>query len=385
MIINFASNIFKKYEGSTFDLLGKTVNDVLDKSLLELKDIDGLFLTHLSGTFDGKSNLHFMSSQISSFLGIKPKIIDTIDYGGPSALTMLYRSYKMIKSGDINNALCIVGGKGSFLRDNKVTADSIDKFYPNVSITPFDEIFRIYNDLNPVTDYALVANRHKKLFGSTDEQRALIAVKQRINAIDNKKAMYRNPLTLDDVLKSKMISEPLRLLEIVYPVDGFHVFLVSKKNGKADVRSLDILFYNEAHWPQMPTEYSDIIYTPTIESSKGVELTNIDAYELYDSFTITVLLEIEDIGLAKKGEGGKFVESHDITYQGDVPINTGGGSLNMGQPAFMSGGVILEEALLQLNSIAEGHQVKDANRILINGIGGWNRGHAVTMVLGEEK
>lgn len=87
--------------------------------------------------------------------------------------------------------------------------------------------------------------------------------------------------------------------------------------------------------------------------------------------------------MTKKGKGGEFVERTDITYQGEVPVNTGGGSLNVGQPAFMSGGVILEEAILQLNNMATNHQVKDVNRVLINGIGGWNRGHSVTMVLGE--
>ncbi|MEM0092078.1 MAG: thiolase family protein, partial [Saccharolobus sp.] len=87
----------------------------------------------------------------------------------------------------------------------------------------------------------------------------------------------------------------------------------------------------------------------------------------------------------EKGNVGKFVESHNLKYNGDIPINTGGGSLNTGQPAYMSGGVILEEALLQLNNMANGHQVKDANVIFLNGIGWWSRRHAVTLVLGEKK
>jgi acetyl-CoA acetyltransferase len=384
MIVGFSSSIFKKFDGSVYELLGKTVTEAMEMALLELKEIDGIFLTQLPGIFDGKASLHLFSLQITSLLGIRPKYIDIIDYGGPSALTMIYRAYKLVKSGELTTALCIVGGKASNLRESKVTADSIDKLYNNISLTYFDEYFRVYEDFNPITDYALVAKRHSHLFGTTDEQRAMIAVYQRRNAIGNNKALYRTPLGVKDVLNSRMISEPLRLLEIVYPVDGFHVFVVSRKGSKSNLRPIDILFYGEAHWPEIPAELEDIVYTPTIESSKGVSL-NVDAYELYDSFTITVLLQIEDLGLTQKGKGGKFVEERDLSYQGDVPINTGGGSLNVGQPAFMSGGVLIEEALLQLNYMANGHQVKEVNKVLINGIGGWNRGHAVTMILGEGK
>lgn len=384
MIVGFASSIYKKYEGSTFQLLAETVSKAMEMANMELKQIDGLFYTYLPGTIEGKASLHFPSFQIPTFLGIKPRIIDSVDYGGPSALTMVYRAEKLISAGEIENALCIVGGKASFLRENKVTVDSVDRFFGNVSLTPFDEFYRIYEDINPVTDYALVAKRHSKLFGTTDEQRALLAVMQRKNAMGNNKALYRTPLTVKDVLSSRVVSDPLRLLEIVYPVDGFHVFVVSKHHSKSDLRPIKIEFYNEAHWNEMPTELQDIVYTPAIESSKGAKINGVDAFELYDSFTITVMLQIEDIGLVEKGRAGKFVEDNDLTYQGNVPINTGGGSLNVGQPAYMSGGVILEEALLQLNNMAYNHQVKGANRILVNGIGGWNRGHSVTMVLRGE-
>ncbi len=384
MIVGFSSMIYKKYEGSTFQLLAETVSKALDMASMELKEIDGVFYTILPGTFDGKAALHFSSFQIPSFLGIRPKVIELVEYGGPSALTMLYRAEKMISMGEIENALCIVGGKSSPLRENRVTADSVDRFFGNIGITPYDDFFRIYEDMNPVSDYALVAKRHAKLFNTTDEQRALVAIMQRKNAIGNEKALYRTPLSVKEVLSSRMVSDPLRLLEIVYPVDGFHVFVLSKHSRKSNLRPLKIEFYGEAHWSEMPTELNDIIYTPAIESSKGVNLNKVDAFQLYDSFTITVMLQIEDIGLCEKGKVGKFIESNDITYQGNVPINTGGGSLNVGQPAYMSGGVILEEAIIQLNNMGNNRQVKGVNRILVNGIGGWNRGHSVTMVLAGE-
>ncbi|MEM3209595.1 MAG: thiolase family protein [Saccharolobus sp.] len=386
MIVGFASNLYKKYDGSTFELLSDTLFSALEMAGLNKEEIDGLFITNLPGTFDGYSTLHFPTTQISQYLGIRPKFTKVFDYGGASALSMIYHAYKSIKSGEGNTIACIVGGKSSELRNKGVTVDSVDKAYSDVSITPFDKIFRGLNDLNPVSDYALVANRHKYLFKSTDEQRALIAVRQRFNAQNNDKAIFREPLTIEKILESPIVSEPLRLLEIVYPIDGFHVFIVSKKTSKSSLRPIEILGYGEAHWTLMPTELDDIVYTPAVQSAKGIfDLNKVDAFELYDSFTITVMLQTEDIGLAEKGKGGEFFEKHNTTYLGDIPINTGGGSLNTGQPAYMSGGVILEEALLQLNSMANGHQVKDANVIFLNGIGGWNRAHSVSLVLGERK
>ncbi|AGJ63541.1 Acetyl-CoA acetyltransferase [Sulfolobus islandicus LAL14/1] len=352
---------------------------------LDKNYVDGIYLTYLPGTFDGYANSHFFTNQVAQYLGIRPKFTQIFDYGGASALSMIHRAYKAIKAGEGETILCIVGGKATELRNKGVTVDAIDKAYPNVSLTPFDRLFRGLNDLNPVSDYALVANRHKYLFKSTDEQRALIAVRQRFNAMQNSKAMFKDPLTIEQVLKSPLVSYPLHLLEIVYPIDGFHVFVVSKRSSKSALTNIDILGYGEAHWPFMPTELDEIVYTPAVESSKGLLNGRIDAFELYDSFTITVMLQVEDIGLAEKGKGGSFFENHDTTFKGDVPINTGGGSLNTGQPAYMSGGVILEEALLQLNDMADGHQVKGTDVVFLNGIGGWNRSHSVSLVLGEKK
>jgi acetyl-CoA acetyltransferase len=381
MIVGFASRIYKKYEGSSFDLLNEALDEALEMAGLGIKDIDGLLIASSRAIFDGKT---YLSSpfHIAQLLGIRARFLDQVNYGGPSALTMIYRAYKAVKSGDAETILCIQGGKISDLRDRR-RENNKGEF----ADTPFDDFLKVYERFDPISDYALVAYRHSKLFGTTDEQRALISVYQRRNAMGNNKAIFREPLTVKDVLNSRIVSYPLHLLEIVYPVDGFHVFIVSKRTSKSSLRNLEILGYAEAHWEGLPAEWEDIIYTPTIENSKNInfDINKIDVFELYDSFTITVMLQIEDLRLVDKGKVGKFVEENDLTYSGNVPINTGGGSLNTGQPAYMSGGVILEEALLQLNNMAEGRQVKDVNLALVNGIGWWSRSHAVTLVLGEKK
>jgi acetyl-CoA acetyltransferase len=384
MIAGFASRIYKKYDGSSLELLAGTVNEALEMAKIEPQMVDGLMTTFLPGVFDGNVYMHFFTNQLRQYLGLKAKHIDLLDFGGASALAMIYRAEKLIASGEASTVLCIIGGKASPVRTRGITVDSIDRAYDSVSITPFDWLYRVYNDLNPVSDYALVAARHKSLYGTSDITRAKIAVQQRYNAKNNSKAIFRDDLQVEDVLASPVISDPLHLLEIVYPVDGFHVFVVTSR--QTQLRDIEIKAYGEAHWAEMPPELPEITVTPASESSKiaGFNLSRVDAFELYDSFTITVILQLEDIGLAEKGKAASFIEGHDLRYHGDVPINTGGGSLNVGQPAYMSGGVILEEALLQLNEMASGHQVDKPKNVLLNGIGGWNRSHSVTLVLGEK-
>lgn len=383
MISGFASNIQKTYPGSSFELLGLTASEALKMAKLSSRDVDGIISTFLPGVFDDKTYLHFFMSQLAQYLGVRARYLDMLDFGGASALAMIYRAFKAIRAGDASTVLCIIGGKASAVRKKGITVDGYES-HPPIQTTPFDDFFKQNIDLNPVSDYALVAARHSVRFGTTDEDRARIVTAQRYNAINNPKSLYKDMLSVSDVLKSPLLCSPLHLLEIVYPVDGFHVFIVSEK--QSPLVSLKIKGYGEAHWTQMPCELPDIVTTPASESSRHAlrdfEIRAVDAFELYDSFTITVLLQMEDIGLLEKGTLKKFLDANDTTYKGSHPINTGGGSLNVGQPAYMSGGVILEEALMQLNGMAPGHQVKGAKNIFLNGIGGWNRGHSVSLLLG---
>ena len=128
----------------------------------------------------------------------------------------------------------------------------------------------------------------------------------------------------------------------------------------------------------------DITLLSASESSGDFreKIKKCDLYELYDSFTITVMLQLENTGIVERGKSGKFIENTDFKSNGDFPLNTGGGSINRGQPAYMSGSVLLYESLLQLNNMAK-NQVKSANRAFINGIGGWSRSHSVSMIIGE--
>ncbi|ACP37624.1 thiolase family protein [Saccharolobus islandicus] len=389
MLLGFSSRYEKVYQGLALDLIAETVKEALDMAKLEPKDIDGVITTWLPWIFDGTLAIGFPENYISEYLGIRPKFTDLVQYGGASALEMFYRAYKAVKSGEADRVLCVIGGKGTLmkkqLREGGLERFSEVELLNILRNNPFDEFIRVYQEMDPISFYAMVAARHSKLYGTTDEQRALLAVQQRYNANSNERALFRGPLTVKDIINSRVVSTPLHLLEITYPIDGVLAFIVGK--GNSQLRSMDVISYGDAIWPEFFAERDvDIVYTPTIESAKKIDfnLNKIDAFEIYDAFTIMVLTELEDLGLTEKGKIGKFVEENDLTIKGSIPVNTGGGSLNMGQPAYMSGIIILEEAFLQFNNMAKGHQVSGADYILVNGLGGWNT-HATTLVIGEKK
>jgi Acetyl-CoA acetyltransferase len=382
-VVGFSGSVHKKYDGSAFDLAAEVTLNALESAGLQLRDVDGLITTFLPGVFDGTVYRHFFTNQLRQALNVRARYVDVLDFGGASALAAIYRAHKAVRAGEAETVVCIIGGKGSSVRARGVTVDSMDRVENGVQLSPFDWLLRSNQDLNPVTDYALVAAMHSRLYGTTDEQRASIAVSQRYNAGANQRALYRDPLDVSGVLSSPIVAWPLHLLEVVYPVDGFHAFIVSNRGSK--LRKIQVKAFGEAHWHDLPVELKNITTTPAVESSVPARefIPKVDALELYDSFTVTVMLQLEDLGLVEKGKVGKFLEETDITYKGTLPVNTGGGSLNVGQPAYMSGGVVMEEALLQLNDMAEGRNV-GAKLILANGIGGWSRSHSVTLVLGLE-
>jgi acetyl-CoA acetyltransferase len=383
MIRGFSEAVYKNYGGSAYELMNEALKKALDMAELERSDIDGFMTTFLPGVFDGNIYMHFFPDQVCNYIGIRPKYIDSLEYGGPSVLSALWRAEHLIASGIAKNILLLFGGKGSQVRKKKQTVDSIENIYPEIANTPYKPLLAGYNNMNPVSDYALAAQRHKKIYGTTDEQRAELIVKQRENANRSGYSMFSGPISVEDVLNSPMISSPLHLLEIVYPVDGFHAFIVSANQGK--LRGIKILKYGEAHQSALPPETADITLTPAVESSRDFrkDIGKCDFYEMYDSFSITVMLQLENVGIVPPGQSGRFIEKNSISVDGDFPLNTGGGSINRGQPAYMSGSVLLYETLLQMNEMAGKNQVKTPDKAFINGIGGWSRNHSVSMILGE--
>jgi acetyl-CoA acetyltransferase len=230
--------------------------------------------------------------------------------------------------------------------------------------------------------YAMVAQRHSHLFGTTAEQRAEIAVGVREYAGLNPDAMYRDPLTVEDVVGSRMVADPLRKLECCVVSDGGGAILLTTEERARDLRKPPVHVLGAAagqtHWniSQMATTGTSFVESaaarcvPEALGRAGLRPDEIDTLQFYDSFTITVLTLLEDSGFCGKGEGGPFVAEGHLRRGGRHPLNTDGGGLSSNHPG-MRGIFLLIEAVRQLRGEGGEAQVPGASTSLCVGSGGW--------------
>jgi acetyl-CoA acetyltransferase len=229
-----------------------------------------------------------------------------------------------------------------------------------------------------VGSYALAARRHMHEFGTTSEQLAAIAVGVREYAGLNPSAMYRDPITVDDVVGSRLIADPLHKLDCCVVSDGGGAIIVTTAERARDLRQPPVYVLGAAgsqtHWniSQMPdfTSTAAASCGPEALAQAGIRPDEIDTLQLYDSFTITVMMLIEGLGLCPKGEGGAFVAEGNLRKGGRVPLNTDGGGLSSCHPG-MRGIFLLAEATRQLRGQAGEAQVPDCSIAVACGSGGW--------------
>lgn len=226
--------------------------------------------------------------------------------------------------------------------------------------------------------YAMVAQRHMHEYGTTSAQLAEIAVGVREFASLNPDAMYRDPLTVDDVLASRLIADPLHKLDCCVISDGGGALLLTTEERARDLpqRGVPILGAagSQTHWniSQMRdfTTSAGARCRPEVFGQAGLTPADVDTIQFYDSFTITVLLLLEDMGFCEKGEGGALVASGALRRGGRLPLNTDGGGLSSNHPG-MRGIFLLIEAVRQLRGDAGAAQVPDCEVALAVGSGGW--------------
>jgi acetyl-CoA acetyltransferase len=232
--------------------------------------------------------------------------------------------------------------------------------------------------ITPPPAYALAATRHMHEYGTTSEQLAEIAVATRAWAALNPRALYREPLTVDDVLASPWVAYPFHQLDCCLVTDaGGAVVLTSTERARGlGVPVVEVLGSAVAHTHHMISQMPDLTTTPARLSGAaayaqaGIGPADVDVAELYDSFTYTVLAELEDLGFCAKGEGGAFVSGGRTAPGGEFPLNTSGGGLSYTHPG-MFGMFLLIEAVRQLRGECGERQVAGAEVALVNGMGGY--------------
>jgi acetyl-CoA acetyltransferase len=342
--------------------------DALAQAGLTLADVDSVFVTTSNDTFGG--GLSF-----AEYLGIQPIVADNSRTGGNVFESYVERAAVMLDAGLIDCALIAYGSnQASFA--GKITSSSAPFPYE----TP-------YRALNPMTGYALAAARHMHLFGTTREQMGAVALAARQWAMLNPEAFSRDPLTMDEYLAARMISEPFCKFDACLVTDGAAAIVMTRADRARDLKAKPVSVLGAAslsshkNISMMPDLTTTLVAEagPRAMAHAGVTLADIDVVELYDAFTINTILVLEDLGFCPKGEGGRFVEDGRIAPGGSLAVNTNGGGLSCIHPG-MYGMYTLIEAVRQLRGECGERQVKDARIALAHGNGGQLSSQAVAVL-----
>jgi acetyl-CoA acetyltransferase len=354
----------------------EAIRNALKQTGLHKKDIQGFSITTQASSD--------YSPHVAEQLGLEVDWVLNGDYGGAGGVMSVRRAADAIEAGHVD-VIVLVGG------------NSFDRSTPQQRLLEYQRAnyVDVYGYGGPNTLMALIQRLHMAQYGTTLEQIGKIAMAQRENALNNPQALFREPMSFQDYLNSRMISDPIRLFDCVMPCSGAEcVILVSEEKAK---KITDKLVYLVTDAERSHFQVANMLPDKTTFGMKvvgerifsEVKHEDIDLFEIYDDYPIAVMIQIEDFGYCKKGEGGKFVEAHDLTYKGDFPVNTGGGELSVGQAGLAGGFLHIVEALRQLRGEADGHQVKKAERALVTGIGwlnyGRNLGTTAALVLERRK
>ena len=305
---------------------------------------------------------------VAEYLGIQPSYTDGTNIGGASFEAHAGHAAAAIEAGLADVALITYGS-------TQRTGKSRNAPRPASLTTQFEVPYGLPQ---PVGAYALAAMRHMHQYGTTSEQLAQVAVAAREWARLNPRAFAQDPITVQDVLASPMICEPLHKLDCCLVTDGGGAVVVAAEDHWADVatRPVVVLGHGETHTHSTITNMPDLTVTGAAQSGPaalrmaGVTHDDIDLAEIYDSFTITVLLSLESLGFCKPGESGDFVADRRTAPGGSFPMNTNGGGLSYTHPG-MYGIFLLIEAARQLRGDFSGpRQVPGAELALVHGTGG---------------
>ncbi|MGE4238988.1 thiolase domain-containing protein [Ramlibacter sp.] len=348
---------------------------------LSKDDIDGVFCDS-----DAPGNGALM---LIEYLGIKPRHMDTTETGGSAPLVHVSHAAQAIAAGKCKVALITLAGRPK--AEGMSTGTASRPFDANDPSAEFESPYRpaIANL------YAMAARRHMHEFGTTSEQLAWIKVAASQHAQHNPNAVLKKPVTVEDVVNSPMVANPLHKLDCCVISDGGGALIVASPEiaKQLKVPRVAVLGAGEyscnTYGGKVDLTYSGARMTgATAFKESGLTPKQIQYASIYDSFTISVLLALEDLGFCEKGQGGKFVEDGGlISGRGHLPFNTDGGGLCNNHPANRGGITKVIEAVRQLRGTAHPMvQVKDCQFALAHGTGGriGTRHGSATLVLGRE-
>ena len=342
---------------SPIDLMAQGIHRALEDAGLTLKDVDGVFCATTQGRTSAMS--------LVEYLGLPNAYTDSTIVGGSSFEIHVAHAHAALEAG-----LCAVAviAYGSTQRTVGRRASSAREYQPYE--TPFKPFL-------PASAYAMAASRHMHEFGTTREQLAEVAVAAREWALLNPAAWEKKPLSIQDVLNARKISDPFTVRDCCLVTDGGGAIVLTRRDRATSLAKAPVYVLGcgqsitHASISSMP----NLTHTGAIESgaqtyrASGLKPSDIDVVALYDAFTINTILFLEDLGFCAKGEGGRFVEGGNIGPKGSLPVNTNGGGLSYCHPG-MYGLFLLIEAVRQIRGECGARQVAKADTALVHGNGG---------------
>jgi acetyl-CoA acetyltransferase len=356
-------------KSSVAEIMADAVTAALADAGLGVGDVDGVFAV---------TPYYWMPSvTLAEQLGIAPKVTDSTNIGGASVIAHVAHAMRAIVAGQCEVAVIAYAS---------TQRSDAGRLVTGADVLPYE---RPYGPLFPISGYAMVMQRHMHEFGTTREQLAKVAVAASQWASLNPDALKRELLTVEDVIASPLVSDPLRKLDICLVTNGGGAIVVTSKERarKLGKKPVFVLGTGEGHSHCYMSNMRSYVATAAVETGRaayemaGFGANDIDVVQVYDAFTINVIIGLEDLGFCEKGEGGRMID-RGIGPGSKLPVNTSGGGLRYCHPG-MFGIFILVEAVRQLRGECGARQVEKARHVLVHGFGGVFAGNA-TVILGRE-
>ena len=355
---------------SHLEIMGEAVHNALTDAGIDKNEVDGIFGSNFNDALGG--------ILYPEYFGLKNiKVIDSTNVGGSSFNNAMQNAAAALTLGLCDVALIAYGSNSrtGARRGGPLAGRSFD--FP-------------YKPRQPINSYALAAARHMHQYGTTKEHLAHVAVSARQWAQKNPRAFMREPLTIEECLKSRMVVDPFGVRDCCLVTDGGAAMVVVRADRAKDFpnKPIYLLGIGSATTHNDISQMPDLTVTavaqaaPRAYAMAGISVKDVDVIEVYDAFTINTILFLEDFGFCKKGEGGPFVAAGNIAPGGAHPLNTNGGGLSCVHPG-MYGMFLMIEAVEQLRGGAGERQVRGAEIALCNGNGGYLSSQ-VTLVFGTE-
>ena len=359
------------------ELLARAATAAVADAGLKMSDIDGLCTASASATM--------WAMPVVEYLGIRPSYIDGTMLGGSSFVAHLLPAMQALHFGQCQAVLVCYGSAQRSATFGRREVVASRRF---LDPQPYE---MPYEPMLPLSAYALAASRYMHEFGATRRHLAEVAVAARAWAGLNPEAFMRDPLTLEQVLEARMISDPLSVRDCCPVTDGAGAYVLVRADRARDMpnKPVYVLGNGTAVWNRQVSSMENLTVTAATQSGAaaydmaGLSARDIDVVELYDAFTINTLLFLEDLGFCRKGEAAALVENGGIAPGGKLPVNTNGGGLSCVHPG-MYGVFTIIEAVRQLRGECGQRQVQGARTALAHGNGGTLSSQS-TAILGTQE